>query len=315
MVWGCSLGGGVTTLLREKYPFTYDGAISCAGVVSDPELAADASLAFGLAYDVTFGWPSDKWGPLEDVRDDLTFFGDVAPILSPQIMNPANKAKWEFVRLVMKLPVEAFWMPDPQTTLFVALAMWKATEQRASAEAGAGGVVVQNRNHAYTLTTQDKAYLASLGLTNAEELLAQMNARTNIDADHSARRASPRSGVRTATCAGPSSRCTPLTTGSRVPRPRACTWKKCEKSHDEEQLVQVFTSMPGHCSFSTQQYLAVLAAMERWLDTGDKPQAAAFPSSLGFAPGYVPAPWPFPEPRCRHQWPWHRHDRWGNCLR
>ena len=36
----------------------------------------------------------------------------------------------------MKLPAEAFWMPDPQTGApFVALAMWKATEQRANAEA------------------------------------------------------------------------------------------------------------------------------------------------------------------------------------
>jgi len=48
-------------------------------------------------------------------------------------------------------------------------------------------VVTQNLDHVYTLTDADKAYLASLGMTNADELLAQMNARTNIEADHAAR--------------------------------------------------------------------------------------------------------------------------------
>ena len=214
----------------------------------------------------------------------------------------------------MKLPVEAFWTSDPQTTMFVALAMWKATEQRANAEAGAGGVVVQNRNHVYTLTADDKADLASLGLTNAEELLAQMNARTNIDADHSAR-------LQVEIWSADGNLRRPLITlhsaydGLARTEAEGLYLEKVQKSHDEEQLVQVFTATPGHCSFSTQQYLAVLAAMERWLDTGDKPEPAAFPASLGFAPGYEPAPWPFPEPRCRHRWPWHRHDRWGNCLR
>ena len=62
-------------------------------MVPTRELAADASLAFGLAYDVTFGWPSDKWGPLEDVRDDLTFFGDVAPILSAPDHEPGQQGE------------------------------------------------------------------------------------------------------------------------------------------------------------------------------------------------------------------------------
>jgi hypothetical protein len=66
-----------------------------------------------------------------------------------------------------------------------------------------------------------------------------------------------------------------------------------EQAGSENKLLQVYTALPGHCSFSTAQYLAVLDAMEQWLDTGAKPDASAFPASLGFAPGFVPAPWPF----------------------
>jgi pimeloyl-ACP methyl ester carboxylesterase len=104
MVWGCSLGGGVATLLREKYPNVYDGAIACASPGSDPKVN-DASLAF--AYDVTFGWPSEKWGPLEDIRDDLVSARDVMPVLMTQLpTTPDRYAKWEFIRRVMKIPLQ-----------------------------------------------------------------------------------------------------------------------------------------------------------------------------------------------------------------
>jgi hypothetical protein len=66
-----------------------------------------------------------------------------------------------------------------------------------------------------------------------------------------------------------------------------------EQAGSEDELLQVYTALPGHCSFSTAQYLAALGAMEQWLDTGAKPDASAFPASLGLAPDFVPAPWPF----------------------
>ena len=292
VVWGCSQGGGVTTVLREKYPNVYDGAIACAFPGSDPRVN-DASLALGLAYDVTFGWPSEKWGPLEDVRDDLSFFADVAPILSPQIMNPANRAKWEFVRRVMKFPSQAFWMPDPQIGVpFFALAMWRATEQRANWETAFRGVVTQNLDHVYTLTDADKAYLASLGMTNADELLAQMNARTNMEADHAAR-------VRAEVGSADGRLTRPLITlhsaydGLARTEAEGLFRDEVQQAGSADALIQVYTALPGHCSFSAPQYLAVLGAMEQWLDTGAKPDPSAFPASLGFAPGYVPAPWPF----------------------
>ncbi len=293
VVWGCSQGAGVTTVLREKYPNVYDGAIACSWPGSHPARVNDASLAFGLAYDVTFGWAADLWGPLEDVRDDLAFFTDVAPIFGPQIMNPANTAKWEFIRLVMKFPSQAFWMPDPPSGApFLVLAMWRATEQRANYERTFRGVVTQNLDHVYTLTDADKAYLASLGMTNADELLAQMNARTDIEADHAARvleEVGSADGLLTR----------PLITmhsaydGVARTEAEGLFRDEVQQAGREDQLVQVYTALPGHCAFSAEQYLTVLGAMEEWLDTGAKPDPSAFPASLGFAPGYVPAPWPF----------------------
>jgi hypothetical protein len=193
----------------------------------------------------------------------------------------------------MKSSFEAFWMPDPQLGApFRALALWRATEQRANLEVTFGGPVTQNLDHVYTLTAGEKAGLASMGLTNADELLAQMNARTNMQADHAAR-------VRLEVLSADGMLIRPLIAlhsaydGLARTEAESLLRAKVEQAGMEGNLVQVFTSMPGHCSFSTQQYLAVLGAMELWLDTGTKPDASAFPASLGFAPGFVPAPWPF----------------------
>ena len=294
MVWGCSLGGIVSTLLREKYPNVYDGAIACAGPGSDLIKVNDASLAFGLAYDVAFGWPADRWGPLEDVRDDLVFAVDVAPVFMTQLpTTPDKMARWEFIRRVTKIPSPAYWMPDPQFGVtFFAMALWRATEGRANWETAFRGVVTQNLDHVYTLTAADKVYLASLGMTNADELLAQMNARTDIEADHAAR-------VLAEIWSADGLLTRPLITlhsaydGLTRTEAEGLFRDDVQQAGREDELVQVYTALPGHCSFSAPQYLAVLGAMEQWLDTGAKPDPSAFPASLGFAPGYVPAPWPF----------------------
>jgi hypothetical protein len=49
----------------------------------------------------------------------------------------------------------------------------------------------------------------------------------------------------------------------------------------------------GHASFSAEQYLKALAAMEHWLDTDVRPDASFFPESAGFDNSYVPPPWPY----------------------
>lgn len=50
----------------------------------------------------------------------------------------------------------------------------------------------------------------------------------------------------------------------------------------------------GYGRFNPTQYLQVLAAMEEWIDTGEKPdESYYFAPDYGFIPGYVPPPWPF----------------------
>ena len=134
IVWGNSLGGVVAAMLLETFPGIYDGALANGSPLAGSKMNIDAALAFALAYNVTFGWPADKWGPLDDVRDDLTL-ADVLPVA--QLPGPADRyGRWEFIRLVIKLPTQAFWGVDPQFgTRFLGAQLWRATEVRARLEA------------------------------------------------------------------------------------------------------------------------------------------------------------------------------------
>jgi hypothetical protein len=53
---------------------------------------------------------------------------------------------------------------------------------------------------------------------------------------------------------------------------------------------RLYTSGISHCSFSTDQQLATIGALEAWVRTGTR-SADAFPVSLGFLAGFTPPPW------------------------
>ncbi len=65
--------------------------------------AWDQALVLRLAYDVTFGMPN-SWGTPGDVRDDLDYETEVAPVLSPQASDPASFGRFELIRLVTGIP-------------------------------------------------------------------------------------------------------------------------------------------------------------------------------------------------------------------
>jgi hypothetical protein len=182
-----SLGTIIAFESMEVYKELYDGSICACSLGAGASLNIDALLAdFGLAYDVALGWP-EGWGKVADVRDDLDFDTEVAHVLIGQLQNQANFGRFEFLRLVNDIPAEAFY-PDGKTSQpFLFVRMFFASEARAELERKAGGPVAQNRDHIYELTNEEKSYLASLGV-NADELLANMNARTDITATKPARK-------------------------------------------------------------------------------------------------------------------------------
>jgi hypothetical protein len=285
------IGGSVTLKLVEKHPGIYDGAIANCVASAGRAENMDAALAYGLAYAVAFGWNDAAWGPIEDLRDDLNFFMEVRPIM--EWPRASNFGRWEFIRLIMRLPTQAFWGTDPLTTgYFFGLGMWKATGQRAETESDAGGPVAENVGFEYTLTAAEKGYLAALGV-NADELLSAMNARTNITARRSARNYLEHWGGFSGQLTRPVLTMHSIFDGLVPVYNHSAYTAAVTAAGSSDRLLQAFVTNVGHCSFSAAQYLSVVEAMQNWLNTGVKPDASALPVSLGFDLEYVPLPWPF----------------------
>ena len=293
ILWGNSLGGLVAARLIEDYPRSFDGAIALSASVAGAPRMQDRFLDFSLAYAVVFGWPDDAWGPVENLRSGLNFAADVNPKVNWPKPDGSNLGGWEFIRLVNGWAPDTFWKTDPMTgrTGYL-LRMLFATWFRALAQDWAGGPVAQNIDHKYSLTSDEKKYLAGLGV-QADDLLAKINARTNIAASPRARDYLTRFGDVHGTLMKPVLTLH-TTLDTLVDSNNASAYRKTvEDSGCLNNLVQAYVSGVGHNAFTAKQLLAALAAMESWLDTGKRPGASAFPVELGFDNAFVPPPWPY----------------------
>jgi len=297
IIWGNSFGGGIALKLIEKYSGIYDGAIAnCAPSAGQLE-NMDSALAFSLAYDAAIGWREDLWGPVGDVRDDLAV-SDVLPNVQwPSGQNP-RPPEWQFIRLVMHLPDEAFWTGDPGSGgwKFYELQMWKATMLRSAAEREAGGPIAENVGAHYTVDADDAA-LAALGLTRewVDQKLAYMNDRANIAADRPARMHLEQWGAPTGDLRRPvlTMHCT--NDGMAFVSHESYYRALVESAGSADLLLQTFIARNGHCAFTAVEYRNALAAMNAWLDTGVRPDpfdTTIFTSSF-FRPAFPPGPWIF----------------------
>ncbi|MHB1241914.1 MAG: alpha/beta hydrolase [Gaiellaceae bacterium] len=287
LLWGFSMGSVVTFEIAERTAGQFDGYLAACAVGAGTPRAWDGAGALTAAYDAAFGWPA-SWGTPADVNDNLWFDAQVFPKLLAEIGNPLNWGKFEFMRLVTGSSPSAVPAPAP-TWAFTN--MFFATEARAELERRAGGPVVQNLTHEYTLSAGDKGYLALLGV-DADALLAEMNAGRTVSAppfsrnylehwaDYSGKIKKPLLTLHTQTDA-------------LVPASHESAYAATVAAAGRSGLLaQTFTSGNGHCAFSGEQLLTALGALDQWVATGQKPGAASFPAALGFLPGFTPPAWP-----------------------
>ena len=287
LLWGFSMGSIVTLALAEQTAGHFDGYLAACAVAAGTSRAWDGALVGAAAYDAAFGWPAN-WGTIGNVRDDVNFETDVFPKMLGEL---SSFGKFEFIRLVTGAAPSA--LPSPFYPGWILTNMFFATEARGELERRAGGPVVQNLTHFYSLSAADKAYLAFFGV-DADALLAKMNAGRNVSAppfsrnyvehwaDFSGKIKKPVLTLHTQTDS-----LVPVSHESAYAATVAATGRS-------SLLAQTFTSGNGHCAFSGEQLLTALGALNSWVATGTRPGATAFPSALGFLPGFVAPAWPQP---------------------
>jgi dienelactone hydrolase len=287
-LWGFSMGSVPTLRLAERNGGAFDGYIAGCSVSAGTPRGGDWLLATMLAYDVTFGEPA-SWGTPGNVRDDIDFDTEVLPVLLGQL---ANFGKFEFIRLVAGTPGRGLVVPPPPAFFpgWVFQDFFFATEAGAELERRAGGPVVQNLTHTYTLTPAETTYLASLGV-DAGPLLAAMNARRNIAAPPSSRNYVERYAEFDGTIKKPVIALHTEIDGL-VPVSHVSAYEDTiEAAGTSDLLFQAYTTGVGHCAFSTTQLVTTVTELDAWVESGVKPTNADFPASQGFDQGFVPPAW------------------------
>ena len=286
-----SLGTFVGYKSMEQFGGIYDGALCLCSAGAGATRLWDSGVPLYLAYDVVFGIPP-SWGTVGEVRNDIDFDTEVLAKLAPELSNIANFPKFEFIRLVAKNPGRGI-TPPPPPAFFPGWALtdfFFFTEARAELQRRAGGPIVQNLDQHYELTAAEKAYLAGIGLPTpvVDAWLAQMNARTDIEAKQSAR-----NYVRNNTDFNGKIRNPILTMHTIIDQllvvANESAYAELNASAGKEDLLfQTYTTGVGHCNFTGPQVLTAIGAIDSWVRTGVRPTNAQFPGGLGFNQAFVP---------------------------
>ncbi|HKP81995.1 MAG TPA: hypothetical protein VJT69_08250 [Pyrinomonadaceae bacterium] len=286
-----SLGTFVGYKSMEQFGGIYDGALCLCSAGAGATRLWDSGVPLYLAYDVVFGIPP-SWGTVGEVRNDIDFDTEVLAKLAPELSNIANFPKFEFIRLVAKNPGRGI-TPPPPPGFFPGWALtdfFFVTEARAELQRRAGGPIVQNLDQHYELTNAEKAYLAGIGLPTpvVDAWLAQMNARTDIEAKQSAR-----NYVRNNTDFNGKIRNPILTMHTIIDQllvvANESAYAELNASAGKEELLfQTYTTGVGHCNFTGPQVLTAIGAIDAWVRTGVRPTNAQFPNGLGFNQAFVP---------------------------
>ena len=291
ILWAVSLGTIISFKSMEQFGGIYDGALCMCGAGAGATRVWDNGLPAYLAYDVIFGVPT-TWGTVGEVRNDIDFDTEVLAKLAPELGNPLNFPKFEFIRLVAGTPGRGITPPPPPAFYpgWVITDFFFLTEARAELQRRAGGPYVENVDHEYSLTAAEKGYLLAIGVPTAvvDGWLAQMNARRNISALPAAR-----NYVRLNTNYNGKIK-NPVLTMHTIIDPLVVVANESAyadliaSSDRGDRLFQTYTSANGHCNFSGAQLLTAVGAIDTWVRTGVRPTNASFPGALGFDQAFVP---------------------------
>ena len=291
--WGECLGGATTLESAERNGGSFDGFLAICTPGSGTPRLADLGLVLRLAYDVTFGMPA-SWGTVGDVRDDIDSETEVEPITYAQAAEPANFGRFEFIRLVTGIPGKGINPPPGQYPVkLVEFPFFAAFEATAELETRARGPISQNLDHSYSLTDEEKTYLATLGV-DADPLLAAMNARRTYAAPPASRNYVEHYAKFSGLIRKPV-----LTIHAGLdelyPVASEAAYRKSVKAAGRDHLlVQQYTNGLFFCGVTSQQQFAAIRAIDDWVTTGNRPSPDRFPATLGYMPDYVPPDWPQP---------------------
>lgn len=317
-VWGDSLGGLVTQTLAEKHPGWVAGAAPMCGVLGGTNLNLDVALDVSAAVKALL-YPEMKITGFASHAEAVAAFGGAHQRVLAATQDPANG-------IPALLLIAALVDAPTQTSQFdgstfpsrvsavveaVLTGLAYSTAGRYEIEQRVGGNPSTNVGEDYSarLSPAERGLIEAVSPGSVDRLLATLAASPRVDADQAARKKADALGNPTGKLKDPTITLHTAADPLVLVQNETVFADRVARKGRTRDLVQVFTVAPatysapapygaGHCNFTTDERVGVIALLDRWVRTGDKPTptdiAAALGSNTGYSPTYRPGPWPAP---------------------
>lgn len=319
-VWGDSLGGLITQLLAERNPDWVTAAAPLCGVLAGPtanlDLALDVSYATRTllapqlqltGYD-SFDDAAASWQLAFDAviaaGGDLTAGVPKILLVAALVDAPTRTATYDGGDVESQVRARAE---------SVLTALGYSTYGRYDIEQRFGGNPSTNAgvDYAERISDGERSLIDTVGgAGTTDTLLAQLDARERIEADEGARAGFEASGTPTGAVKDPTITLHTVADPLVLVQNETVFGERASSNPDRTgDLVQLFSVPPasydaqegapygaGHCNFSADERLGVIALLDDWARGGRYPAAGAVRAAMGEDSGvsgdYVPGPWP-----------------------
>jgi pimeloyl-ACP methyl ester carboxylesterase len=319
-VWGDSLGGLITQLLAERNPDWVTGAAPLCGVLAGPtanlDLALDVSYATRTllapemeltGYD-SFDDAAASWQLAFDAV--VAAGGDISTGV-PRILlvaaladAPGRTATYDGSGVESQVRAKA------ESAL---TALGYSTYGRYDIEQRYGGNPSTNTgvDYAERVSEEERSLIDTVGgAGTTDALLAELAAGERLEADADARAAFAASGTPTGAVKDPTITLHTVADPLVLVQNETVFEQRAAANPDRTgDLVQLFSVPPaqydeqegapygaGHCNFSADERLGVIALLDGWARGGVYPAAGAVEAAMGqengIEPNYQPPPWP-----------------------
>jgi pimeloyl-ACP methyl ester carboxylesterase len=320
--WGNSLGGLITQTIAERNPGLVDGVAPLCGVLAGTNRNLD--LALDVAVGVKrFFYPKLRLRGFASRAGAQANFDAASKAVMARLADPATQASssGRVLALAALSGTAAKTKTYSGTTTSSAVgaatesvltALNYATVGRYDIEQRVGGNPSTNVDTDYlarvtpATTTRYTAFGFGAGLLKSFAQSLQSYGK-RVAADPAARRAAGRLGNPTGDLSDPTLTMHTVHDPLVIVQNERVFQRRVASHDDTAKLVQVYVQPPsyvtaapfgaGHCNFDTDQYVAVVRALDGWVRSGTRPTSAALEQLFSAHPGaldlnYKPALWP-----------------------
>ena len=322
LAWGNSLGGLITQTLAERRPDLVDGVAPLCGVLAGTNRNLDLALDVAVGVKRFFHRPLRLHSYRSQAQAQANLDAATAAILG-KLADPATQtgATGRILGLAALMGTAEKTRTYSGTstpsavaaaTESVLTALGYGTLGRFDIEQRVGGNPSTNRGVDYrervtpAAVERFTAYGFGAGLLRsyAQGLTAYGK---RVAADPSARRAAARLGNPRGDLSDPTLTMHTVHDPLVLVQNERVFASRVARRGDSALLRQVFVAPPayttgapygaGHCNFTTEQYVAVVRALDGWVATGSRPTDGELEALFAPQPGalvldYVPAAWP-----------------------